>query len=669
MGARTLATAVSAIALLVAGCSGSDGVDEVAGPEVTQPASVDDGNVRALVDEPGLRVDVESTSSLGAGSLEIQLERSASDPGEGDGGIVIGDVYGIGSLDPLSETLTLRMPVQEGAEPADQAIAYFDTALGAWVAVETTRSGDWLSAESDHLSEWTIVDLPTLIAWWTARLAGLRADPPMCAGPTPEWVTAINIDTGPNAELRVCAETDDRDRLELKVVNNRAVPTWIVLSHGTSEPPQTSSDAALATVIAQIAEALGRDGSAEIQSAAQVILVPGLGSTDLTFDQETVIGPGSEGEVEATLVGNSRRGVPVVAGYLASELLTILGGDSALAVSVSLYECASQADQWDDLDWGSSSYPIVEYLRSYIDCVGTSATTALAAADNPKSDSLGPLRRLNTFLKWFEAARLVTALADVSIDSLDRAGDDIRVSVDYCGAEPTVADIATRTWETDVMGTVETVDGRFDGSGGFFELLSETFLVADLNDDCQQDIVIVSRENGGGSGVFYRLRILVADRGRFDEVNVIPMGDRIVVESVRHDAGGVRLELVVQAPGAGLAGPEVETAPWLTYAELRQASSLPEELTLPAEESSGGPITHAEIKAGFAAVEPNIHYVGSCDGTIVFDDQTPPGATPFCGTIVANTGDTADITITDDSGFQTALRFARVNGAWTWDLN
>ena len=300
--------------------------------------------------------------------------------------------------------------------------------------------------------------------------------------------------------------------------------------------------------MAELLQIFDQNDSADLRGAGQVVLLPGRGSTELIFDQETVVGNADEG----MLIGNSRRGAPVVIAYLVLELLTILGGDSALAVTAGIYECGNEISQWGGLDWGLGAFPIREFLRSYLDCVTDSVTTALALASNPNSSSLDALRRLSSFLRFFEAARLVAALADISIDSLSRAADDLRVSAIYCGGQPTLADIWTRTWETDVMGRIQTVDGRFDGSSlGFFELLPETLLTVDLNDDCQRDTVVVSRENGGGSGIFYRLRVLLADRGRFNEVNVIPMGDRIEVESIRHDGGGVRLDLLVQAPGAG----------------------------------------------------------------------------------------------------------------------
>ncbi len=668
MGVRTLATALLVFALVAASCSSSDGVDEAAGPQATQPITESADGGRMAVDEPGLQVEVGSASALDADGITTERIESAEGPDSNNDGIVIGDVYRIEAPAPLADALAIRMPVQDGVEAADQSIAYFDDALDAWVAVETRRADAWLSAETDHLSDWTVVDLVALAAWWTARLAGLRADPPTCAGAAPEWVTSVAVDTSPNAELLVCETSDEQGRLRLKVVNNRAVPTWLLLSHATAEPARTSNNADLATVVAQIAQALGRSESAEVGAAAQVVLIPGLGSTELTFDQDGLVGAATDDQSEAVLIGNSRRGLPVIAGYLALELLAILGGDSALAVTVGLYDCANQADQWDDLDWSQGAYPIIEYIRSYVECVGAAVATALAGVDDPRADSLDALRRLGTFLKWFEGAKLAAALADVSIDSLDGSGDNIRVTVDYCGSRPTLDVIGARTWQTDVLGPVTSVGGRYTGGGGFFELLPETFLVADLNGDCQQDIVVVSRENGGGSGTFYRLRVLVADRGRFDEVNVIPLGDRIIVESVRHDGGGVRLDLVVQAPGAGLAGPELETSPWLTYADLLQASTLPDVLTLPAEEPASEGITHAEIKATFA-VEPNIHYVGACDGSVFFEGQRPSGATPFCGIIGASDGETADVTIIDDSGFETAVRFVKVDGAWTFGVN
>ena len=134
-----------------------------------------------MVDEPGLRIDVEAPSDLLADDLPIEVERrpAVADPQGND--FVVGDIYLIEAPQGSPGSLTIRMPISAGVDPEQQAIAYFDEALEAWVATETTLEDGWLSAESSHLSEWSIVDLPALIAWWiceTLRSTGRTAD--MC---------------------------------------------------------------------------------------------------------------------------------------------------------------------------------------------------------------------------------------------------------------------------------------------------------------------------------------------------------------------------------------------------------------------------------------------------------------------------------------------------------
>ena len=91
-------------------------------------------------------------------------------------------------------------------------------------------------------------------------------------------------------------------------------------------------------------------------------------------------------------------------------------------------------------------------------------------------------------------------------------------------------------------------------------------------------------------------------------------------------------------------------------------------MTLETAPPDGG-LTHAEIRETFAATEPNIHYVGSCDGSVRFEGEGQPGSTPFCGIILDEAQGEVIVSIIDDGGFESQLRFERIDGVWTWELN
>lgn len=113
-------------------------------------------------------------------------------------------------------------------------------------------------------------------------------------------------------------------------------------------------------------------------------------------------------------------------------------------------------------------------------------------------------------------------------------------------------------------GEITLVDGRFIGEvpydGGVYTLtvaLADEIGIGDLNADGDLDAVLVLGTNSGGSGTFYELVAVTRYEGANSVVATLPLGDRVVIESLVIVSGRIELEMITHGPNDGLCCPSV----------------------------------------------------------------------------------------------------------------
>ncbi len=85
----------------------------------------------------------------------------------------------------------------------------------------------------------------------------------------------------------------------------------------------------------------------------------------------------------------------------------------------------------------------------------------------------------------------------------------------------------------------------------------------DLDGQDGKDAVVVLVDDGGGSGTFYHLAVLLRRGGTLENVSTQLLGDRILIQSVAIDdaAHGITVHALVREEGAAMtATPEVQVA-------------------------------------------------------------------------------------------------------------
>lgn len=106
--------------------------------------------------------------------------------------------------------------------------------------------------------------------------------------------------------------------------------------------------------------------------------------------------------------------------------------------------------------------------------------------------------------------------------------------------------------------------------------LSSWVASGDMNGDGQPDSAVVLVTEPGGSGVFYELALVMNDHGQPGAVQVVPMGDRIQLRSLKVQDGLIRADVIEAGPGDPACCPSQRTTYeyWLEAGRL-MARALP----------------------------------------------------------------------------------------------
>ena len=106
--------------------------------------------------------------------------------------------------------------------------------------------------------------------------------------------------------------------------------------------------------------------------------------------------------------------------------------------------------------------------------------------------------------------------------------------------------------------TVTLTDGSYqEGSGAEIYSVSMTGAITfgDLNGDGLEDAAAILVENGGGTGQFESIVVIVNQGGVPAQAGVAQLGDRVQVNSLTIQAGRVVLDMLVQGPNDALCCP------------------------------------------------------------------------------------------------------------------
>jgi hypothetical protein len=121
--------------------------------------------------------------------------------------------------------------------------------------------------------------------------------------------------------------------------------------------------------------------------------------------------------------------------------------------------------------------------------------------------------------------------------------------------------------------TVTLTNGAYqEGSGAEIFSVSITGAIAfgDLNGDGLEDAAAILVENGGGTGQFESVVVMINQGGVLAQAGVAQLGDRVQINSLAIQAGRVLLDMLVQGPNDAMCCP---TQP-LTQAYQHLANGL-----------------------------------------------------------------------------------------------
>lgn len=79
-------------------------------------------------------------------------------------------------------------------------------------------------------------------------------------------------------------------------------------------------------------------------------------------------------------------------------------------------------------------------------------------------------------------------------------------------------------------------------------LILEGPAFADLNGDGTKDAIVILRDEGGGSGIFYYVSSVIASGGSQKATNSIMLGDRIRIKAISIDGGVASITILDREP-------------------------------------------------------------------------------------------------------------------------
>jgi hypothetical protein len=94
--------------------------------------------------------------------------------------------------------------------------------------------------------------------------------------------------------------------------------------------------------------------------------------------------------------------------------------------------------------------------------------------------------------------------------------------------------------------------------------LEQPMAFGDLNGDGHEDAVVLLASIKGGTGHFWSVAAVVNDHGVPVHYASAPLGDRVVVKSIRIEGGGIYVDMVTHGANDPLCCPTVPKTKWFT---------------------------------------------------------------------------------------------------------
>ncbi|MCL4392329.1 hypothetical protein M1413_03285 [Patescibacteria group bacterium] len=164
------------------------------------------------------------------------------------------------------------------------------------------------------------------------------------------------------------------------------------------------------------------------------------------------------------------------------------------------------------------------------------------------------------------------------------------------------------TFDADDTATTSAVEGK--GSAGATltytaTLMSDKTAFGDLNGDGAIDAVVPAVEQLGGSGSFYYLVAFLNDNGTPKEAAAVPLGDRIIVNSITIKDGEIAVAMLDHGPNDGMARATLPVTKYfvLQNSNLVESSKTPQINTTTTGESSAWK-TYLNSQYGFTFQYP-----------------------------------------------------------------
>ena len=121
--------------------------------------------------------------------------------------------------------------------------------------------------------------------------------------------------------------------------------------------------------------------------------------------------------------------------------------------------------------------------------------------------------------------------------------------------------------------TIQLIDGYYKevilgtASGLEVTIYKDKVAFGDLNSDEKEDVAVVLRSTGGGSGSFREIAVMINQNGSPVYLTSAELGDRVVINSIEIQSGEILLDMLVHSLEDGLCCPSIPTIKRFKLAE------------------------------------------------------------------------------------------------------
>ncbi len=168
-----------------------------------------------------------------------------------------------------------------------------------------------------------------------------------------------------------------------------------------------------------------------------------------------------------------------------------------------------------------------------------------------------------------------------------KPGDSIATPTEAATAAPSTPALTLSALQNAVVqspdwGTYQLIDGTYPRPGALPGESADIYVTqfidpvayGDLNGDGYEDAVVFLSTQNGGTGHFREMAAMINDGGKPVNVSTVSLGDRVVIEAARIEAGVITLDMRVQGPNDGMCCPS-QSVTWRYQLENGSLVKLP----------------------------------------------------------------------------------------------